>query len=266
VTGEEVIVRCSARPILLNGRTLGAVAINTDITAEKRAEARLARSNADLQQFAYATSHDLQEPLRTMTSYSQMLLRRYGGKLGPDADMFLGFIVSAAGRMRSLIDSLLAYSQVVNVDAQIPAPVSLDGVLQDTIRNLQTVIQESRAKITSGTLPTIQADQLQMIQLFQNLLSNAIKYRKMEEPLEIHVSAEGREREWVISVRDNGIGIEPQHAERIFGVFKRLHGGEIPGTGIGLAIARRIVEKRGGRIWVESEAGRESTFLFTWPR
>jgi light-regulated signal transduction histidine kinase (bacteriophytochrome) len=272
VTGEEVIVRCSARPIRLEGDILGAVAINTDITAQKRAEAELARqaeelarSNADLQQFAYATSHDLQEPLRTIITFCELLLKRYRGKFGADADQTLGYIISGAQRMKGLIDSLLTYSRVVSAESVPLAPLRLEPALHWATMNLQTVMEETRATVTHDELPTVKADEVQIVQVFQNLISNAIKYRRPGQTPRIHVSAELRNDEWWISVRDNGVGIRPEFFERIFGVFKRLHGTEIPGAGIGLAIARRIIERHGGRIWVESEPDAGSTFWFTLP-
>lgn len=272
LTGDEVIVRCSARPIELDGSIVGAVAINTDVTAQKRAEAalarqaeELARSNADLQQFAYAASHDLQEPLRTILSYSQLLQRRFPGQLGGDADQFLQQIVSGGQRMRGLIDSLLKYARAVNAEVTPLVPVRLESVLHWASMNLKTMIDESHAVITSGELPTVEADQVQLVQVLQNLIANAIKYRRAQEAPRVHISAERCGDQWVISVRDNGIGIRPEHTDRIFGVFKRLHGQELPGTGMGLAIAKRIVERHGGRIWLESEPGVGSTFYFTLP-
>ncbi len=225
----------------------------------------LARSNADLQQFAYVTSHDLQEPLRSMISFSQLLSRRYRGRLDSEADEFLGFIVSGALRMKGLVEALLAYSRVVNVETMPFVPVPLESALHWATMNLQTVIDESHTSVTSDELPTVLADQVQLVQLFQNLVHNAIKYRKSDVLPHIHLSAERRGQEWVISVKDNGIGIEPEYIDQVFGVFKRLHGKEIPGTGIGLAISKRIVEKHGGRLWAESEYGRGSTFYFSLP-
>ena len=248
------------------------LSILRDVSERKRAEealarqaAELARSNADLQQFAYVTSHDLQEPLRGIINFSEMLTKRYRGHLDADADTFLDYIVSGAYRMKGLIDSLLTYSRVVNVEAMPFAPVQLDAALHWATMNLQTVIEETQASVTHDQLPTVTADHVQLVQLFQNLIGNAIKYRKPDEPPQIHVSAEERGQDCIVSVRDNGIGINPGHRDRIFGVFKRLHGAEIPGTGIGLAICKRIVEKHGGQIWVKSEPGQGATFCFTIP-
>ena len=201
-----------------------------------------------------------------MINFSQMLTKRYGGQLDGEADQFLEYIASGAYRMKGLIDSLLTYARVVNVEAMPFVPVRLDAALHWATMNLRTVIEESRAIVTHDELPTVMGDQVQFVQLFQNLIGNGIKYRKPHQQAQVHVSAEEGPREYLVSVRDNGIGIRPEDAERIFGVFKRLHGKDIPGTGIGLAICKRIVEKHGGRIWVDSSAGTGATFRFTIPR
>jgi PAS domain S-box-containing protein len=267
--GTECHAEYSAATSFLPGLHLS---ILRDITDRKRAEevlaekaSELTRSNADLQQFAYVTSHDLQEPLRGIISFSQLLARRYSGQLGEDADQFLEYIVSGAHRMKGLIDALLTYSRVVNVGAVPFAPVRLDAAIHSASMNLQTAVEESRAQVTQDPLPTVLADQVQLVQLFQNLISNAIKYRLPEVTPRIHISATRAAGHCVVSVRDNGIGIDADQAERIFGVFERLHGKDIPGTGIGLAICKRIVEKHGGRIWVESRQGEGATFRFTLP-
>jgi PAS domain S-box-containing protein len=243
-----------------------------DITERKKLQAEseryaqeLTRSNAELQQFAYVTSHDLQEPLRTMVNFSQLLAKRYGNSLGSDADQYLEYIVSGAHRMTGLVDSLLAYSRVLNDEKVRWAPVSLQSIVEWATMNLHTAIAESQASITSDEMPTLTADRALLVQLFQNLISNAIKYRNPAEPPQVHVSAQRTGNEWIVAVRDNGIGIEQKYAERIFGVFKRLHGKEIPGTGIGLAIAKRIVERHRGRIWVKSQPGEGSTFYIALP-
>ena len=224
----------------------------------------LARSNADLQQFAYVTSHDLQEPLRNITNFAEILHRRYKANLAHDAKEFLEYIVSGAERMKALIDGLLNYSRVINVETVPFASVRIVDALHWATMNLQIVIEQSQASITHGELPAVRGDHVQIVQLLQNLLSNAIKYRSSDPP-RVHISAERRPDDWLFAVEDNGIGISADYAENIFGVFKRLHGYEIPGTGIGLAICKRIVEKHGGRIWVESQVGVGSTFYFTLP-
>ena len=241
----------------------------TDITERKKVEddlarhaQELARSNADLQQFAFVTSHDLQEPLRSIASYAQLLARRYEAALDDDAREYLGFIVDGASRMQQLINDLLAFSRILHGRERASVDVDMELVFAWTVMNLNQSIQESGALVSHDPLPSIRGNQQEIIQLMQNLLGNAIKYRGKEPP-RIYVSAEERENEILFAVRDNGIGIAPEYHEQIFGVFKRLHGKSMPGTGIGLAIAKRIVEKHGGRIWVESREGTGATFCFT---
>ncbi|MBI3697478.1 MAG: PAS domain-containing protein [Acidobacteria bacterium] len=258
-------------PIREAGRITGLVGISRDITERKQAEEvlvhhseALAHYNAELEQFAYVAAHDLQEPLRTVASFSQLLAQRYAGQLDAQADRFIEQVVSGARRMRQLIDDLLMYSRLARGESHLQ-PTDTADVFRASLESLQAAVAESGAMVTADPLPTVTVDPTQVGQLFQNLLSNAIKFRGPDPP-RIHFSAERKGAEWVFSLRDNGIGIDPQYCERIFKVFQRLHGKrEYPGTGIGLAACKRIVERHGGRIWVESEAGRGSTFYFTIP-
>jgi light-regulated signal transduction histidine kinase (bacteriophytochrome) len=277
-------------PISLNETSFGRLWIHTDISERKQMESTLAQAKAELErhnleleqrvfertaslrqaltemeQFAYVASHDLQEPLRTVTSFSQLLARRYQGRLDSDADEFITFMVEAATRMQTLINDLLALSRI-GTRGQPFAPIACDEILQVTQKNLDVAMAESGAAITHDPLPTLVADRTQLTQLFQNLFSNAIKFRRPKTAPCIHVSAAREDGGWRLSVRDNGIGIDPRYFERIFIVFQRLHNrDEYPGTGIGLAICKKIVERHGGRLWVESEPGIGATFCFTIP-
>jgi len=237
--------------------------LNTEL--EKRVAERTAalqRSNEELQQFAYIASHDLQEPLRTIATYVKLLAQRYRGRLDAEADEFIGFVVDSAERMQQLIQSLSLYSQVENKELAC-TPTDCETILAGTLRDLQRAIKENDAEITHDPLPTIKADAKQLRLVFQNLLSNAIKFRSDEHP-RIHVSARRDGQYWRFAVRDNGIGLDPGYTERIFYIFQRLHTRqEYPGTGIGLAICKKVVERHGGCIWVESALGQGATFFFT---
>jgi light-regulated signal transduction histidine kinase (bacteriophytochrome) len=217
-------------------------------------------ANEELQQFSYAASHDLKEPLRSVSTYAQLLQRRYAED--KQTTEFTSFIIDGVNRMNTLIDNLLTYSRTGAPTRR--TTVNLNAVLQWALLNLERSIRESGAQISSGDLPTVIADESQMVQLFQNLLSNSLKYRSSDVP-KIDVSSEEQAGAYVISVRDNGVGIEPRYQSQIFAAFKRLHGREVPGTGLGLTMCRKIVEGHGGRIWVESEGKQGSVFKFTLP-
>ena len=224
----------------------------------------LERSNRDLQQYAYIISHDLQEPLRTVSSFVQLLSRRYQGKLDAKADTFINFAVEGTSHMQRLLTDLLQFSKVGGGELRLEK-VSLESVLEKTLRNLGGAIEKSGAQIEHGSLPVVLADEMQLTTLLQNLVSNALKFRG-EQPPRIHISAKREASEWIISVRDNGIGIDPQFFERIFLIFQRLHRrDEYSGTGIGLSICKKVVERHGGRIWVESAPGQGATFHFSLP-
>jgi PAS domain S-box-containing protein len=269
---------------ILGGQRRGSIIVVRDISDRKQATEELARyaaelerSNQELEQFAYVASHDLQEPLRMVASYVQLLAKDYGGQLDPEADEYIGFAVDGAKRMQRLIDDLLAFSRVGTRGQQFQ-PVDCGQVLQDVLRSLKLALEESDAVVTSGALPTIWGDRGQIHQLLQNLLANALKFRADASP-NIRISAtyypagsnapgpgSDDAPSWLFSVQDNGIGIDPQYSERVFVVFQRLHSrAHYSGTGIGLAICKKIVERHGGRIWVESTPDHGATFYFRLP-
>jgi PAS domain S-box-containing protein len=226
--------------------------------------AQLERSNLDLQQFAYVAAHDLQEPLRTVAAFTQLLARRYRGRLDADADEIIGFATDGAVWMHRLIEDLLLYSRV-GAEELVPVSVETSAIVARAINNLSTSILEARATVRHDPLPRVEADASLLTLLFQNLIGNAVKFHGAAAP-EVHIQAERSVSGWTLVVRDNGIGIPPHSMRRIFDIFQRLHTREeFPGTGIGLAICRRIIERHGGRIWAESEPGRGSTFYFTLP-
>ncbi|MEM1297200.1 MAG: ATP-binding protein, partial [Verrucomicrobiota bacterium] len=237
----------------------------TDITNRKKAEEELLRSNEELEQFAYIASHDLQEPIRTVSSYVQLFSRRFQGKVSDEADEYIGFIIEGSERMRSLIRGLLLYARVGTRDKKFEA-VDTNEALLDAMKNLEVAIEESgEVEITHDDLPVVYGDTVQITQLFQNLISNSIKFRS-EEPLKVHVGVKEHDGRWRFAVRDNGIGIDPKHQERIFLIFQRLHSREaFPGTGIGLSVCKRIVARHDGSIWVDSSLKNGATFGFTLP-
>jgi light-regulated signal transduction histidine kinase (bacteriophytochrome) len=245
--------------------------LSVELDERRRAEQRLARytqelarSNAELEQFAYVASHDLQEPLRMVASFTQLLAKRYRGKLDQDADEFIGYAVDGANRMQRLINDLLAYSRVGTRSKPFKV-VDANIIFREARDNLAKALEESGAVIFQEPLPVVVGDEVQLLQVFQNLIANAIKFHGAE-PQQIQVAAQRQGQEWVFAIRDNGIGIPPEHQERIFSIFQRLHHrSEYPGTGVGLAICKKIVERHGGRIWLESQPGQGSTFYFSIP-
>jgi PAS domain S-box-containing protein len=243
-----------------------------DITNRKQDERRLAQtveqlknSNTELEHFAYVASHDLQEPLRIVSSFAQLLARRYQGKLEAEGQEFIAYIVDGANRMQELIKDLLTYSRVATRGNSF-APVNSEIALKEAIANIQTAVEECNAVITYDPLPTVVADTIQLVQVFQNLISNALKFRQ-DEPPRVHVHSEENGGEWLFAIRDNGIGMDMQYADRVFAIFQRLHSHQkYPGTGIGLAICKKAVERTKGRIWFESQLGKGTTFYFTLPK
>jgi light-regulated signal transduction histidine kinase (bacteriophytochrome) len=242
-----------------------------DVTEHKSTEEKLKQlaeklstSNKELEQFAYVASHDLQEPLRMVASYIQLLQRRYKGQIDKEADEFIGYAVDGVVRMKTLINDLLIYSRVNTREFPVE-PTDVNKIIEQVKTNLKSAIEESGASIIYYNLPTINCSPLQLTQLLQNLVSNAIKFRR-DEPPRVEITAKRSDDEWLFSVSDNGIGISEEFSEKIFVIFQRLHNyNEYPGTGIGLAICKKIVEKLGGHIWVESEVGKGSTFNFVIP-
>ncbi len=238
---------------------------STDIHEQKEKEEALRRANDDLQQFAYAASHDLQEPIRNVAVYSEIVSRRYHDLLDAEGQQFLGFLKEGGRRLATLVNDLLAYTRAGMAEI-VEAPVDSSVVFEHTLASLAEAIRESQATVTCGPLPRVYVGEAHLQQVFQNLIGNALKYRNEKAPC-IHVSAVGRGADWCFAVEDNGIGIDPKYKEKIFGVFKRLHHDRnYSGTGIGLAICQRVVERYGGRIWVESQPAKGSTFFFTVPR
>jgi PAS domain S-box-containing protein len=281
--GQKLYVHVLKAPVRnAKGDIVGTQVIFWDVTARKLAEealektaAELARSNKELEQFAYVASHDLQEPLRMITSYTQLIAKRYKEQLDSDAKEFMHFAVDGATRMQKLIQGLLEYSRV-GTRGKPFVQTRCDEILTSALANLKLAIDEAGAVVTRDPLPEIISDPVQLTQLFQNLIGNALKFRSKDAP-RIHIAVERRARadaatlnvppyEWIFRVSDNGIGIEPQYYERIFVIFQRLHTQDkYPGTGIGLAICKKIVERHGGRIWVESRPGEGTTFFFALP-
>ena len=247
------------------GTLLGYTKILSDETARKQLQDALTESNTALEQFAYVASHDLQEPLRTLGTFAELLSKKYHGKLDAEADKLLEFMSRGAVRMSVLVRDLLAYARLTTEDER-PSSIALDEDLEAALTHLGQAIAESGAAVTHDPLPTLQVDRGQMVRLFQNLIGNAIKYRKPNQVPEVHIAAEQKGTEWVISIRDNGIGFDPKFAKTIFEPFKRLHtANEYAGTGVGLAICARILQAQRGRIWAESQPEEGTTIFFTLP-
>jgi PAS domain S-box-containing protein len=263
--GSTIKVSLTVSPINdAQGRVIGASTISRDISERKRVEQELLRSNKDLERFAYVASHDLSEPLRVIAGFVDLLARRYEGRLDEEADRFIGFIVAGVERMQALIDDILAYSRAGRAELRftdVDTAALVDGALQD----LDTRIAERGTRVEVGELPTIRAEPAQLRQVFQNLIDNAVKFADAERP-RVQVAATRELYYWRFDVEDNGSGVDPRHAERIFEMFQRLHGRDVLGTGIGLAIVKRIVERHDGRIWVEQATAGGSVFSFTIPQ
>jgi PAS domain S-box-containing protein len=270
-TGNKIPVEINTHIFKKNDKNV-ILAISRDITERKKSEEKLkelleklSTSNEELEQFAYITSHDLQEPLRTIANFTQLLQRRYKGKFDPDADEFMEYIVDASVRMKEMIHDLLEYSRVSTSKEEFK-PLNLNKVLVDVLNDLKYTIKENNAEIIHDELPTVMGDYDQISRVFLNFINNAIKFKKDEEPPKIKISAvkDEKRNEYIISVKDNGIGMDKQYLERIFIIFQRLHTiAEYKGSGIGLAITKKIIEKHGGRVWAESKLGSGSTFNFT---
>ena len=272
--GTERPIDDSAAPIRNpQGKVIGVVMVFRDVSGRRSSELEmqrlnhaLLRTNQDLQQFAYAASHDLKEPLRTIATCLQLVQSRSSGKvLDAESEQLMNAAVAGAQRMHGLVDALLEYSLAGEVTESEIEPVLMDRVVDDAITNLQGAIAETNASVACGPLPVVTANPLHLTRVFQNLIGNALKYRSNEPP-RVNVTASEEAQHWVFAVEDNGIGIEPEYRAQIFGIFKRLHGSEYPGAGIGLAICKKIVDRHGGTIWVESEPGKGSRFCFTLPR
>lgn len=271
--GRVLIVSLTVSPLRDSfGVVVGASKIARDVTERERqrlalekANMALTRANADLQHFAYSASHDLQEPLRMVSTYSQMLQKKFDGQLGEIGDQCIRYTVEGAERMRKLLDDLLAFTRASTEEGSAPEAIDANAALDAALTRLQGAIAESGAIITRTSLPMVCLYQFQLEQLFQNLIGNAIHYRSEKHP-QIDVAAERDGDQWLFSIRDNGIGIAPEYQAQIFEMFKRLHSAaDYSGSGMGLAICQRVVERTGGRIWVESELGHGSTFFFTLP-
>jgi PAS domain S-box-containing protein len=262
--GRRIHVSLTTSPITdAVGRITGVATIARDVSETRRTEEELRRSNEELEQFAYVASHDLSEPLRVIAGFVDLLARRYRGQLDADADRFIGFTVAGVERMQAIIDDLLAYSRAGRAALEL-VEVDTAVLIREVLQALAPSIAERRASVEVGGLPRVWAEPTLLRQLFQNLIGNAVKFADAEQP-KVRVSAVRERERWRFDVADNGPGIDPRHAKRIFEMFQRMHGREVPGTGIGLSIAKRIAERHGGRIWVAPAAGGGSVFRVTIP-
>jgi light-regulated signal transduction histidine kinase (bacteriophytochrome) len=271
--GEQQWIKWELRPWTDSLGEISGLIVSTEVITERRKakekleqlNEKLLHSNRDLEQFAYVASHDLQEPLRAVNSYAQLLTQKYEGHLDAKADKYLGYIMEGATRMQQLINDLLEFSRVGTHGKNLQG-IDTEVILSQVLADLKVAIAESQAVVTHDPLPTVIGDEIQLIQLFQNLIGNAIKFCQ-DKPPRVHISTEQKQKEWVFEVRDNGIGMESEFFERIFTLFQRLHSRtEYPGTGIGLAVCKKIVERHGGQIWVESTLGEGTTFYFSIPQ
>jgi PAS domain S-box-containing protein len=256
-----------ARAVFGDDRVVRWFGTSTDIHEQKRLEDDLRRANRDLESFAFTASHDLQEPLRTVALSGQLFRKRYGSQLDTMAIAYLDSMVEGAQRMSELIADLLAYTQAGILDAGTPPQVAAESVLAKVLVDLHAVMTKNQASVTYDPLPVVPVQEMHLHQLLQNLIANALKYRKESEDPRVHLSALRQDQKWLFSVKDNGIGIAPEYHNQVFGIFKRLHGkgSKYQGTGIGLAICQKTVERYDGQIWVESKLGEGSTFYFTVP-
>jgi light-regulated signal transduction histidine kinase (bacteriophytochrome) len=261
--GGEILVQFESN-LIEEGPEKGFRSILIDVTERQMAEEALRRSNAELQQFAYVASHDLQEPLRMVTAYAGLLKKRHGEELSGETKEYMHYIIEGAERMRQLVNDLLQYSRV-DTPSKPFGLVDMNVAVANALKTMRVAVEESGAEVTSDPLPTIWGDETQMTQVLTNLLSNAIKFHRDDEP-KVHISSKNKSNEWLFSIQDNGIGIDLKYSDKMFQMFQRLHTQEeYPGTGIGLAISKKIVERHGGRIWFDSDGKNGSTFFFTIP-
>lgn len=270
--GKKISLSVNTAPIYSKGKIVGTVSFGRDVTQQKKMEQKtmkiteeLIHSNNELEQFAYITSHDLQEPLRSISSFTELLAHRYKDKLDPEADEFINYIINGTKRMQQMINDLLILSRI-NTKGKEFVPTNIKDVINKALENLHSLVDRNQAVITVDNMPIASIDETQFTQLFQNLIDNAIKFRNKDVIPQIHISAREEGDKWILSVKDNGIGIDPDNFRKLFVIFQRLHSKEeYPGTGIGLVICKKIIERHNGKIWIESRLGEGSTFYFSIP-